>query len=71
MKTASEKTNPNQKRSVVIWVVFGIVIGGLIGFLGYDAVINSEDQAMNDYFLGIPGVVDNGLRLVFRFVRVY
>ena len=67
MKTANETTNPNQKRSsvIVFGVVIGCFLGGLIGFVGYDAVVNSEqDQAMNDYLLGIPGVVDSGLRLV-------
>ena len=61
-------TKPNRKRSVLLWVVLGIVtgclVGGLIGFFGYEAVVDSEqDQAMNEYFLGVPWLIDSGLRL--------
>jgi len=37
----------------------------LIGFFGYEAVIDSEqDQAMSEYFLGVPWLLDSGFRLV-------
>lgn len=62
-------TKPNRKRSVLIGVVLGIMVGcfvgGLIGFFGYEAVIDSEqDQATNEYLLGIPWLIDGGFRLV-------
>jgi hypothetical protein len=58
-------SKPNRKRPTLLWVGLGIMIGGVIGFFGYEALIDSEqDQAMNEYFLGVPWLIDSGFRLV-------
>ena len=62
-------TQLNGKRSLLLSVGLGITIGcfvgGLIGFFSYDVVLDPEqDQAMNEYLLGIPWLIDSGFRLV-------
>ena len=62
-------SKPNRKRPTLLWVGLGImiggVIGGVIGFFGYEALIDLEqDQAMNEYLLGVPWLIDSGFRLV-------
>jgi hypothetical protein len=51
--------------STVLGILIGCFVGGLLGFFGYESQIESEqDQALSEYLLGVPWLIDRGFRLV-------